>query len=62
MRIKESQGVKIIFLSPIFKSKNSNKPLGLYGYNLLKIKTITLPTLALEVKAENKKLFKTNKL
>ncbi len=58
MRIKESQGVKIIFLSPIFKSKNSNKPLGLYGYNLLANQT-TLPTLALGgIKAENKKLLK----
>jgi thiamine-phosphate pyrophosphorylase len=46
IRIKEKQGVSQIILSPIFKSTNSNKPLGLYRYNLLSTQT-KLPTLAL---------------
>ncbi len=46
IRIKESQGVQQIILSPIFKSKNSNRPLGLYRYNHLSTQT-KLPTIAL---------------
>ena len=46
IRIKETQGVQQIILSPIFKSKNSNRPLGLYRYNQLSTQT-KLPTIAL---------------
>ena len=46
LRIKEAQGVQQIILSPLFKSKNSNRPLGLYRYNLLATQT-KLQTLAL---------------
>ena len=46
IRIKEKQGVQLIFLSPVFKTKKSNRPLGLYRYNLLANHT-KLPTIAL---------------
>ena len=46
IRIKEMQGVQLIFFSPLFKKKNSNKPLGLYRYNLLANLT-KLPNIAL---------------
>ena len=46
LRIKEKQGVQLIFLSPIFETKKSNRPLGLYRYNLLANHT-KLPTIAL---------------
>ena len=46
IRIKEMQGVQIIFFSPLFKKKGSNKPLGLYRYNLLANLT-KLPNIAL---------------
>ncbi len=46
IRIKEMQGVQIIFFSPLFKKKDSNKPLGLYRYNLLANLT-KLPNIAL---------------
>lgn len=53
IRIKETQGVQQIILSPIFRSKNSNRPLGLYRYNLLATQT-KLPTLALGGINQNK--------
>ena len=46
IRIKEMQGVQIIFFSPLFKKKGSNEPLGLYRYNLLANLT-KLPNIAL---------------
>jgi len=46
IRIKEMQGVQLIFFSPLFKKKGSNKPLGLYRYNLLANLT-NLPNIAL---------------
>ena len=46
IRIKEKQGVQQIFLSPLFKTKNSNRSLGLYKYNQLANLT-KLPTIAL---------------
>tara|TARA_Y100000389_G_scaffold202373_1_gene247443 strand:+ start:952 stop:1506 length:555 start_codon:yes stop_codon:yes gene_type:complete len=46
IRVKEKQGVQLIFLSPLFKNKNSNKSLGLYKYNYLSHLT-KLPTIAL---------------
>ena len=46
LRIKEKQGVQLIILSPLFKKKKSNRPLGLYRYNILS-KLTKLPTLGL---------------
>ena len=46
IRTKEKQGVQLIFLSPLFKKKNSNRPLGLYRYNILS-KLTKLPTIGL---------------
>ena len=45
IRIKEKQGVQLILLSPLFKKK-SNRPLGLYRYNILS-KLTKLPTVGL---------------
>ena len=45
-RTKEKQGAELIFLSPLFKNKNSNRSLGLYKYNLLANLT-KLPNVAL---------------
>ena len=61
IREKEKQGVKLIFLSPLFKKKNSNGPLGLYRYNLLANHT-KLPTVALGgIEKKNIKLLKMTK-
>ena len=58
IRIKEKQGVKLIFLSPLFKTKKSNRPLGLYRYNNLANLT-KIPTIALGgIKDSNLKLIK----
>jgi len=58
IRVKEKQGVHLIFLSPLFKSKKSNRPLGLYRYNLL-AKQTKLPTIALGgINPINKKFLK----
>ncbi len=58
IKIKEKQGVKQILLSPLFKSKKSNRPLGLYRYNNLANQT-KLPTIALGgINSKNKKLLK----
>ena len=46
LRIKEKQGVQLIILSPLFKKKKSNRPLGLYRYNILS-KLTKLPTIGL---------------
>ena len=46
IRIKEKQGVKLIFLSPLFKSKKSNKFLGICRYNILTNLT-KIPSIAL---------------
>ena len=46
IRTKEKQGAELIFLSPLFKNKNSNRSLGLYKYNLLANLT-KLPNVAL---------------
>ena len=46
LRIKEKQGVQLIILSPLFKRKKSNRPLGLYRYNILS-KLTKLPTIGL---------------
>ena len=46
IRCKENQGAQLIFLAPMFKSKNSNRSLGLYRYNNLANLT-QLPTIAL---------------
>jgi thiamine-phosphate pyrophosphorylase len=55
---KEKQGVQLIFLSPLFNSKKSNRPLGLYRYNLLANQT-KLPTIALGgIEKKNLKLLK----
>ena len=55
------QGVQIIFFSPLFKKKDSNKPLGLYRYNLLANLT-KLPNIALGgINKINLKLLKTYK-
>ena len=35
IRIKEKQGVKLIFLSPLFKTKDYKKSLGIIRFNLL---------------------------
>lgn len=35
MKIKEKQGAKIIFLSPLFQTKNYKKKLGIIKFNLL---------------------------
>ncbi len=35
IRIKEKQGVSLIFLSPIFKTKNYKKGMGIIKFNLL---------------------------
>jgi len=35
IRIKEQQGVSLIFLSPIFKTKKTNKILGINRFNIL---------------------------
>jgi len=35
IKIKESQGVKLIFLSPLFKDKNKKMKLGICKFNLL---------------------------
>ena len=37
IKIKERQGVKIIFLSPLFKTKNYKKGLGVIKFNLLSL-------------------------
>jgi len=39
IRIKEKQGVKLIFLSPLFKTKNYKQNLGIIKFNLLSLKT-----------------------
>ena len=39
LRIKEKQGVKMIFLSPIFKTKKYKKNLGVIRFNILSIRT-----------------------
>ena len=58
IRIKEKQGAQLIFLSPIFKNKNSNRPLGLCRYNLLSNLT-KLPNIALGgINKINSKLLK----
>ncbi len=58
IRIKEKQGAQLIFLSPIFKNKNSNGSLGLYRYNLLSNLT-KLPNIALGgINKINSKLLK----
>ena len=44
--MKEKQGVQLIILSPLFKKKKSNRPLGLYRYNILS-KLTKLPTIGL---------------
>ena len=46
IRIKEQQRVQLIFLSPLFKTKNSIRSLGLYKYNNLANLT-KIPTIAL---------------
>ena len=46
IRTKEKQGVQLILLSPLFKKKKSNRPLGLYRYNILSRLT-KLPTVGL---------------
>ncbi len=58
IKIKEKQGVQQILLSPLFQSKKSNRPLGLYRYNNLANQT-KLPTIALGgINSKNKKLLK----
>ncbi len=58
IRIKEKQGVQLIFLSPLFKTQKSNRSLGLYRYNRLANLT-KLPTIALGgIKESNIKLLK----
>ena len=58
IRIKEKQGVQLIFLSPLFKTQKSNRYLGLYRYNRLANLT-KLPTIALGgIKESNIKLLK----
>ena len=58
IKIKEKQGVKQILLSPLFKSKKSNRPLGLYRYNNL-VNQTKLPTIALGgINSKNIKLLK----
>lgn len=58
IRIKEKQGAQLIFLSPLFKNKNSNRPLGLCRYNLLSNLT-KLPNIALGgINKINSKLLK----
>ncbi len=63
IRSKEKQGVQLIFLSPLFKKKNSNRPLGLYRYNILS-KLSKLPTIGLggitKKNLKNLKLLKTD--
>ena len=62
IRIKEKQGVQLIFLSPLFKTKNSNRYLGLYRYNQLANQT-KLPTIALGgITQSNLKLLESSKL
>ena len=58
IRIKENQGVQLIFISPLFESKKSNRPLGIYRYN--KLANLTkLPTIALGgIRGKNKKNLK----
>ncbi len=46
IRIKEMQGVQLIFFSPLFKRKGLNQSLGLYRYNSLANLT-KLPNIAL---------------
>ena len=61
IRTKEKQGVELIFLSPLFKSKKSNRSLGLYRYNRLADLT-KLPVVALGgIKQSNLKFLKVTK-
>lgn len=46
IKMKESQGVQLIFLSPLFPSEKSIKALGVYRYNLLATQT-KIPSIAL---------------
>lgn len=39
MRIKEKQGVRLIFVSPLFKNQKNNKNLGCIKFNNLTLKT-----------------------
>lgn len=39
IKIKERQGVKLIFLSPLFKDKNNKMKLGICKFNLLTLAT-----------------------
>ncbi len=39
IRIKEKQGVQQIFLSPLFKTKKTNKSLGVIKFNYLAMQT-----------------------
>ncbi len=55
---KEKQGVQQIFLSPLFKSKKSNRSLGVYRYNQLSKQT-NLPTIALGgISSKNRKILR----
>lgn len=58
IKIKEQQGVQSIFLCPLFKTKKSNRYLGLYQYNRLANLT-RLPIIALGgINQSNLKLLK----
>ena len=39
IKIKEKQGIKLIFLSPLFETKNYIKKLGIIKFNILSLKT-----------------------
>ena len=39
IKIKEKQGIKLIFLSPLFQTKNYKKKLGIIKFNLLSLRT-----------------------
>ncbi len=37
IKVKEKQGAKLIFLSPLFKTKNYRKSLGVIKFNILSL-------------------------